>query len=138
MRCTYVERRLGGTQDGGLSNELSAFELEELSALERMPVMPAKVRNCRECSVVLPASRYFHCEVCLSALETDGDDLDLVKPRAPHVHSDSKECSDCHQVKPVADFWQDTQKRTGRYSACRACMKAKYSRRRAPETGRAA
>lgn len=38
--------------------------------------------------------------------------------------SDSKECTKCSIVKPISEFFRDSQKSDGHYSSCKTCCKS--------------
>lgn len=90
---------------------------QEAEAAERERLRPK--RHCTKCHTLLPADRYFKCNRCDPPYQRETEDIyfDNFEPfdmeeisvtcrKAASVCVDGeKTCGDCHQTKPLSEFY---------------------------------
>ncbi len=89
-------------------------------------------KPCQKCSVVKPLEEYGrrkdtvdgHHGACKECLRDYGKARYVPRPRRPAFDGTEKDCSKCHEVKPLEEFPRGRTGRGGRRADCRSCVAA--------------
>jgi hypothetical protein len=133
--CTFCfKMAMIGVDD----NICTKCDRELIAQTKKLQESQKTKRECRTCGRRLHASRYYHCDLCLPAMDSDdGDyiffdyfDAEVKKPTVRLV-IDFKICHQCRHRKPIESFARYQKSKDGHCNECKSCRQSNYQKKRA-------